>query len=313
MAGRSKRLLFVGQMVVTVAALAVLFWNIDRRRLFVVLGGAELGWLAAALLLAIGSTVLATVKIRMLVSIAGFSRSLRRCWLAVLRGVAMNVVLPARGGDIAKMFYLRDREEPIGPLIAAGLVERAIDVTSLATLAFVASMYAHWPTGAWIASFVISLAIIGIAVFATSKAWNVIPNAFRGTIAAMRDILIDPRTALGAYPLALLTWTINAAILWVLMRSVGVAVSGAMAAAAAPVAILLGMVPISVGGMGTREAALVWLLAESGDTEAVFAAGFLYSVYAFWLIGLFGIAVSGWESVRGGVKSADGSRPGEAQ
>jgi uncharacterized membrane protein YbhN (UPF0104 family) len=211
------------------------------------------------------------------------------------------------------MLYLRGRDEPIGPLFAAALVERVIDVTSLATLALVASVYAHWPTGAWIASLVIALASIGIAVVVGSKDWSVIPDAFRQTIAQMRDILTDPRAVFMAYPLALLTWTNNAAILWVLMRSVGTGVSGAVAAAAAPVAILLGMVPISVGGMGTREAALVWLLADAGDTEAVFAAGFLYSVYAFWFIGLLGIAVSGWESVREGIKSAGGSRAGEAQ
>jgi hypothetical protein len=121
------------------------------------------------------------------------------------RGAAMNIVLPARGGDIAKVLYLRDREEPLGPLFAAAIVERAIDVTGLATLALVASIYADWPTGAWIASFVVSLAIMGTAVVAMSKTWSVIPNTFRQTMAEIRNILVDPRTGLRAYPLALLT------------------------------------------------------------------------------------------------------------
>lgn len=312
MTGRSKRLLFACQAVLAMEALAVLFWKVDRKRLLLILGGAEVGWLAAALLLATNGTVLAAAKIKVLFGIAGFSRGFRRCWLAVLQGVAMNLVLPARGGDVAKVFYLRDHQEPMGPLFAAALVERAIDVAAIASLALVASLYADWPTGAWIASFALSIAIMGIAVATTPKVWRVMPSVFRGTVVGMRDILVDQRTALRSYPLALLAWTNNAAILWVLMQSVGVAVSGVMAAAAAPVAILLGMVPVSVGGMGTREAALVWLLAEANETETVFAAGILYRVYAFWFTGLLGIAVSGWDSVREGMKAVGSSRAGEA-
>lgn len=311
MAGR-KRLLVVVQVVATIAALGVLLSIVDRRKLFLVLGEADAGWLTVALLLTVNAVALAGIKIRLLMRIAGFQRSLSRCWMAVLRGVAMNLLLPGRGGDVAKVFYLRDGDEPTGPLFAAAVTERVLDVSGLAALALAASIYAQWPTGVWIASVIVASALAGFALVFSSAGWRAIPRSLQQTAERMRDILRSSATLFKACPLALLTWINNAAILWVLIRAVQARVDPAMAAAAAPVAILLGMVPLSVGGMGTREAALVWLLRGMGDREAVFAAGLLYSAFAYWFLGALGIAASGWHLAVLGVDETPSKRSGGA-
>jgi hypothetical protein len=77
-----------------------------------------------------------------------------------------------------------------------------------------------------------------------------------------------------------------------LARQVGVGATVAAWFVAWPLAKLISIIPLSIGGIGVREAALVALLAPYGASEdAVFASGVLWQGVLL-VTGLVGLAVT---------------------
>ena len=81
------------------------------------------------------------------------------------------------------------------------------------------------------------------------------------------------------------------------MRAVGLALPTLRLAAAGPLAILTGVLPISISGIGTRDLALVTLL-RGWPAETVVAGALLYSVIQAVVLPLLGAAALGGETLR---------------
>jgi uncharacterized protein (TIRG00374 family) len=56
-----------------------------------------------------------------------------------------------------------------------------------------------------------------------------------------------------------------------------------------PVVVLVGLLPVTIGGMGTRDAAFVVLFASYADPASLVAIGLLYAIFRYWLLALVGI------------------------
>ena len=56
--------------------------------------------------------------------------------------------------------------------------------------------------------------------------------------------------------------------------------------AATPPSILTGIIPVSLWGVGTRDAALAYYLQGITAPENALSAGFFYTVVVYWLLGL---------------------------
>ena len=62
-----------------------------------------------------------------------------------------------------------------------------------------------------------------------------------------------------------------------------------LAYSAAPPSIFVGILPISLWGVGTRDAALAYFLDGFTNIENIMAAGFLYTALVYWFLGLIGV------------------------
>ena len=58
-----------------------------------------------------------------------------------------------------------------------------------------------------------------------------------------------------------------------------------------PASMLTGMLPITISGFGTRDAAFVYLLGESIDNTRLFAGTFLYTVFVYWFLALLAFLI----------------------
>ena len=74
-----------------------------------------------------------------------------------------------------------------------------------------------------------------------------------------------------------------------LFDGVGVGVPLGFTAAALPVAIFVGLLPITCGGMGTRDSAIAVLFAEFATAPQALAVALLYSFFGYWLLAVVGI------------------------
>ena len=61
--------------------------------------------------------------------------------------------------------------------------------------------------------------------------------------------------------------------------------------ASGPIAIFSGLLPVSISGIGTRDATLAYLLRDVAAPETVVAATMLYTVLAYWFLAALGAVV----------------------
>ncbi len=260
---------------------------------------ADPAWLAASVCLALVATVIVTIKLQRLMDAIEISRSWKRCWSAVMASLTLNTFLPSRGGDLYKVVSLHDTPESRQPLLSAVIVERAIDILVLSVISLSVALSAGRPTEALIALLLCSGAFAGIMTLAFADRLSWLPARLVGLSQAAR--VLRKRLPIAATICGLsLLWSINNILIFAcLLRAVGEdSVTIERVFVSMPLAVLAGVVPISISGIGTRDGALALLLADQASASGIVAAAFLYTAVAYWFLGIVGVFVLGVEALR---------------
>jgi uncharacterized protein (TIRG00374 family) len=147
--GRTVRL------IAGVAVSATCVWIVARRTDWPSLGAAvahvNVAWLGAAVLAQTAAFGVAGLRWRRLVD-----RRVRLSWLqafeSLMIGNFTNLVVPTRLGDVMRgLLVARRGAVPVGPVIAAIVVERVADLLMLVTIGFSLSMIVPVPPGVAVA------------------------------------------------------------------------------------------------------------------------------------------------------------------
>jgi len=85
--------------------------------------------------------------------------------------------------------------------------------------------------------------------------------------------------------------SLGALIVASLIQAFGGGVSWGHAFAIYPVAVLAGLVPLTVSGIGTRDAAFVFLLSGLLAAEEATFVGLGYTLFAYWILSLVSLPV----------------------
>lgn len=255
--------------------LAALYFAADWRSVGRVLATLDVRYLSAALVLFIPQTLLSAWRWRMLMTpLRRFSltEAVRHTAIAS----AWNLILPSKLGDLSKAGLVQELS-PSQRAAAGGLVvlEKIADVAALCALILLGSCAAQ------------SLGTMAIAAIAAPA----LDATARGSLwNKLRNLQATPRQLTTLTFATLLLWTLHVWQIELFMRSAGVFVPWQMAAARLPLAIFAGLLPLSFCGVGTRDAALVWLFADVAPASAMAAVGLLTAL-RYLLPGAFGIAV----------------------
>ena len=229
----------------------------------------------------------------------------RRIWGAYFAAVGFNNLVPARGGDIIKLFLTRSSipGSRYPTVAAAFFVESIFDVTVgvlVLIFAFSQGVFPKPPDFSKLSSFDISylaehfaltlflitlLAVIGLVAFALL---SVRVQAFWARVRQGVTILSDrPRYFREVAALQALGWLCRFAAFWFLLDAFRVGGSVRNVLLVFGVNQVAGAVPFTPGGAGVQQALLVKVFATSGSA-AVIAA---YSVGQQIAIAVFTAAV----------------------
>ena len=107
-----------------------------------------------------------------------------------------------------------------------------------------------------------------------------------------------PNLLLCAWGVASLFWVNNLLVMFLLFKAVGANLEFTTVAATMPLAILVGILPLSISGMGTRDGAMVFLLEKTIESGTVLAGTFLYTAAVYWFLAIIGLVFLGKESLR---------------
>jgi len=235
---------------------------------------------------------------------------------ALLVGQLFNCILPARGGEIARVLVLHQETGTSRvEALATAVVERLYDVLALLLLLFLATPFL--PDLGWLrraALFgVVLMVLVAIAVFVVDY-WGVRPVRFvlrplarlprvtpeqveRGAANLIQGLgaLHRPHLAIPSFALTLLSWLVLAASFWCVIAAFDVHLgygAGLLLLVATTLALVI---PSAPGGLGVFEAAGVVALGAYGvnDSTALSITVVLHALNTFPYI------AAGWVVLHG--------------
>lgn len=282
----------IALLALAVVVLGVLWWRTGVTALSDTLARLRPGWLALALGLFVPQVLLSALRWTWVVGAyqpLAFARSLR----TVLAASALNVILPSKLGDVLKGATLaRDGDGgDVRTGLLLGVFEKALDTAALGVVLLVATAWA-WPTEAVGAA--ITIGCVGgvlafaylcrpavarrLAPHATSTRTGVAGKGVRllGAVGAVVLRVAGQRRRMALLVAsALLLWTLHVLQFVWMHRAAGGAAPDALVWSRVPMALFVGLLPVTFAGIGTRDAALVYLLAAASGEGPALALGVL--------------------------------------
>ena len=288
--------------VVSTCVIAVLLYLIPFGAVWDALSRVSAWTWVASVAIFFAGHYLNAIKLRLLLGNAphladGAPQLVSLCVRAQYAGLVANLGLPGlAGGDLVRAVYLAP-SVGLARVTVASVADRLIDTATVLTLVVIALPIAGMPpaisdvvrqAGLWIAV-AVPLGVAGVLVARYVFSKPAVAAKFAGL-----------RSAFSARPGAVawaivISFAVQSAFVmtnvW-LARQVGVTTSLAAWFVAWPLSKLIAILPISLGGIGVREAVLVSLLAPYGAPgEAVLASGILWQSVLI-VTALAGLAVT---------------------
>jgi uncharacterized membrane protein YbhN (UPF0104 family) len=276
------RWLWIVRTAVTLGTFAVLFAVVPVAELWRALSQVSIGVWIGVLAVFLVCHGVAALKWRLLIVGAGALPA--RVWLpAHMAGLTANLCLPGIvGGDVVRAAWVVGHGRGIEPVAVASIADRAVDCVALLMLA---GMGLAWvgQFGGLAARIVLGSAgvvLLAAAVFAVGYRIlrrRAVGGAGSRAVQAVQLLVARPRLPVAALVLSLLVQGTFVLLNARLGDVTGMQVAPAAWLAVWPLSKLVAFVPISLGGLGVREAALVALMQPFGaPARAVLAAGLLW-------------------------------------
>ena len=222
--------------------------------------------LVGALLLNLPVIHLKVLRWRELLAERGYSYPLDRSYAAVLSSLYLGMLTPGRVGDALRIQYVRcEIDTPYTEGLAATLMDRFCDLYVLAAVAalgmvhFAAVLRGELAFATWIAVAIAMLAPVLLLAKGPAELFGRLLRRFTERWHASLDGLLTSLRALTrkglvfAIPLTVGAFALNYAQGWLLSRAIGIDLSYVDVAALLSATSLLGLMPISISGIGVRE------------------------------------------------------------
>jgi uncharacterized protein (TIRG00374 family) len=286
--------------LVTALLLWLAFRTVDPGSVSKLLLGLDPWWAVLAVLMTAVLILSDAVLLMAVLEISGRRVPLGTAFLYSLVGWFFSNVAPSTvGGDVFRGVQLSRVGTPVG---AAVRVILSIRLLSLATL--IAVMLAGFPIALGLIEesrdililaatlCAASAGLVAVFLFAHFRWRGFRHGAFfeklETTLAGFRALLVPSVHAFVAWVAALSQHLLRVGVLACLAAALGLAVPFATIFSLAPAALLVAMVPISVGGWGVRELTFVYFLGSAGiSAEAALSLSVAFGLLRI-LIGAVG-------------------------
>ena len=271
-------------------AVSILFSIVEPEKLSNALALSDNRFFLPAFLIAIASPLLTSVRLKLFLSATGTRVAYGHCLSASLCGLSLNLFLPARGGDLLKLTYLRKDGKPSwGILAGAALLERGYDVLALGLIGLTMSLALELRNAAIISGSVAMAAVVGLLILPRLGSLPILGKKARNFSTIVKMTGQNKLRLFCCFGVCCICWTTNSMIMALLLKAFDETLSLAQALATTPPSILAGIVPVSLWGVGTRDGALAYFLQGFTEPQNAISAGFLYTVLVYWLLGLIGL------------------------
>lgn len=276
----------------TVLIFYIIFTRIDIWSVIQVLSNVSPFYLLLSILILGVIVILSVRRWQIILQITGYSISFQRSFYILMAAFPLTSITPAKSGDVIKAYYLRDKV-PMSKTIGTVLAERMFDLFSLLLISIIGSMFNFQKK---ILVFLIPIFFLLIMLFILSgrnfrvpfikDSWH---DKLQNMMLSIRTIMKNKKTFFTILTISIALWFLAMIQIMLFFYALDINVPFIFAMANIPIAIFVGFIPITLGGMGTRDATIIMLFAEYAEPEKLLGVGILFSIFRYWILSLVGI------------------------
>jgi coenzyme F420 hydrogenase subunit beta len=258
--------------------LLLMLWRIGPRQCWSAVCGADPLWFLAASAMSIPALAIKAVRWREIVRALGFELPFQASAGIYAAGLLAGAITPGKVGDFAKAPLLAARGVPLKAGLAGSLLDRVFDAVVVFALGLGGILVLPALPGSQ-AIAVTAMVAIGLTVAAAGFFRRTFANILHST--GLRWWLIMTLTTLGAMAAYFASACFCA-------QALGLQLGIADVVAGASVAAVLALLPVTVAGIGTRDAAFVVIFAQRGiDADHAVALSTLILAWMLVNCGIF--------------------------
>jgi uncharacterized membrane protein YbhN (UPF0104 family) len=221
----------------------------------------------------------------------------------IMMSNVLNAFLPSKGGDMVKAVYLKKHTG-----LTAGLgnvaLERMCDLLVLGVMGCTGLFFYH-DVSSLLKTGIMAYLLFVIGVFGLlfqpfkmvylPKIIQEIHDDFSSVFWQWIKSPFAVFTTLGG---SLLTWLLSGSVLFLLSNGVGGVVGYGYIYLIYPVAVIAGLMPVTISGIGARDSAFVFLLEGRLSVEEATLIGIGYTVFVYWFLALISFPMVSHELFR---------------
>jgi len=276
---------------ITLTIFYALFTKIDFLSVVDVLRGSSPRYLFMVLLLLLVIVLIGIKRWQKILEVMGYPIQYSECFAIVMGALPLTSITPSKSGDVVKAYYLKDKI-PISKTVGSVLSERVLDIFTLVVFSLIGMMF----YGKFELAGIVLIALLGIIVMffiphirfslPIMRSWN---EKLQNVLLSMRTLTKDRRAFLTVISYSFLIWFLAIVQTLLFFYAVGIKIPLLFTMANVPIAIFIGMIPVTLGGMGTRDAAIIFLFSGYATPSELLSVGILFSLFRYWLLSLIGI------------------------
>jgi uncharacterized protein (TIRG00374 family) len=213
-------------------------------------------------------------------------------------GVSLSFVLPASLGDIARAYYGYKHWGIKEEMLSSSLVDKIMGLLAIVALGTVSSLI-HGLYAYSLVCFVLMIGFVALIFLPTLIPWRLVAKATRivtrsnmDTQRLLESSTLSDRVKLLALALSVLAWFITYVQFYLICLALSVNVSLTYVFAMAPMITIARLFPLTLNGLGSQEAVVIYLFGLIGisPNEALLVS-LLYSLVQLVIPGFIGLLV----------------------
>lgn len=244
----------------------------------------------------------------------GIEYPLMKCAKAMLVGFFASLITPGKVGDGMRVAYLRrDTQTPISTGLSTLFLDRLADLLAVLVLAGVSMVilanYFHFRE---LIPLVVTSGMILIAAVAIGTNEKLIRkilrpffhwwvperyhercrNMFQSFYGTMTGAKKHKGLILKAFLINILSWSVTIADYYLFAHALGIPLTVAHLFAIAPLTVFIEVLPLSVSGVGTRDATLLFFFTQLGlPIHLAVPYSLTLLVFGAWIYGILGLVI----------------------
>ncbi|HDD35703.1 MAG TPA: flippase-like domain-containing protein [Candidatus Desulfofervidus auxilii] len=215
------------------------------------------------------------------------------CFVLTVGAWPLNVFLPSRGGDFFRVAFVESsvsKAKAFGSIIA----EKLLDIICLCMIGFFGAISIK--NKKFISIFLIMLILIGVSTPILSLLQRYIRNknvSFLNKLDLIlqgMDILsFHQKFTIFAAIWAFTNWILSVVQVFLFFKAFGAYVPPLEICTRLPLSIFAGVLPITLAGIGTRDAAMLFFFKGFASASIIFGVSILYTLSSYFLYSFLGI------------------------